>query len=129
MNRLCCIGNLCHDPESRIVKTRTGEEVTVTTFTVAANNGWGEHRTTEYVRVSAWAGLAETCRKYLKKSSKVYVSGVPSVNAYISSGGAACGNFDMRLDQVEFLDRKASVPYQPAEEEYEDSDEDIEELL
>ena len=123
MIRIKAIGNLCNDPESRVVKTHTGDEVIVTTFTVAANNGWGEHRTTEYVRVSAWAGLAETCRKFLKRSSKVYVSGVPSVNAYINNEGAACGNIDMRLDEIEFLDKKSSIPYQPAEED------DIEELL
>ena len=66
MNRYFCIGNLCRDPESRIVKGHNGEDATVVTFTVAASNGWGEHKTTEYVRVSAWNGLGQTCKTYLQ---------------------------------------------------------------
>ncbi len=126
MNRLTCIGNLVRDPESRIVKNRNGETSTVVSFTVAANNGWGEFQTTQYIRVSAWNGLGETCKKYLQKASKVYVSGVPSLNLYVNSNGEAAGNIEIaHLDEIEFLSRKDSIPYQPAEED----DEDIEDLL
>ncbi len=125
MNRLSCIGNLVRDPESRTVNTRNGENTTVVTFTVAANNGWGERKVTEYVRVTAWAGLGENCARYLQKGSKVYVSGVPGLNVYINSNGEAAGNIELRLDEIEFLTRKDSVPYQPEEE----NDDDIESLL
>ena len=125
MNRLSCIGNLCRDPEIRSIKTKDGNEATVVTFTIAASNGWGEHKTTEYIRITAWNGLGETCAKYLQKGSKVFASGVPSSNAYINNNGEAAGNIELRLDEIEFLSKKESIPYQPVNE----GNEDIEELL
>ena len=126
MNRLTCIGNLVRDPECRIVKNRKGETSTVVSFTVAANNGWGEYQTTLFVKVNAWNGLGETCKKYLQKGSKVYVSGVPSLNLYVNNNGEAAGNIEItHVDEIEFLTKKDSIPYQPVEE----NDEDIEELL
>ena len=125
MNRINCIGNLCRDPEKRVVKNRNGEEVTVVSFTVAASNGWGEHQTTEFIRVNAWGGLAETCKKCLSKGTKVYISGVPSVNVYINNNGEAAGNIEIaHLDEIEFVSKKESVPSQPVEEP-----EDVEDLL
>ena len=127
MNRLNCIGNLCRDPESRVVKNRNGDTSTVVSFTVAANNGWGEYQTVLFVKVNAWGGLGETCLKYLQKGSKVYVSGVPSLNLYVNNNGEAAGNIEIaHLDEIEFLTRRDSIPYQPAEEP---EDEDIEDLL
>ena len=122
MNRLNCIGNLVRDPESRIVNTRNGEEATAVSFTIAANNGFGDHKATEFVRVTAWNGLGETCKKYLQKGSKVYASGVPSLNVYINNNGEAAGNIELRLDEIEFLSKKETVPYQPVEEDGEDID-------
>ena len=126
MNRLSCIGNLCRDPESRVIKNRSGEDVTVCNFTVAANNGWGDRKTTEFVRVTVWGHLAETCEQYLQKGAKVYVAGVPSVNVYINNDGVACGNIELRLEEIEFLSKKDSLPYQPTEEK---DEADIEDLL
>jgi len=126
MNRIICIGNLCRDPEKRVVKNRNGEETTVVSFTVAASNGWGEYQTTEFIKVNAWGGLAETCKRCLTKGAKVFVSGVPRVNVFINNNGEAAGNIEIsHLEEIEFLSKKNSMPYQPAEE----PEEDVEDLL
>ena len=116
MIKLNLIGNLTRDPETRTVRNSNGES-SVTNFTIAANDGFGEHKHTEFVRIAAWNGLGATCATYLKKGMKVYVSGPATVNAYLNSEGKPVGQIEMRLESVEFLSRAAK------------EDEDIEALL
>ena len=124
MVRLELIGNLTRDPETRTVqKGESGGKVC--NFTVAASVGFGDYKRTEFVRVAAWNGLGETCMKFLRKGSKVFVSGTPTVNTYVNSNGEAAGNMELRLEEIEFL---SSKPVNPVEESV-DSDEDIEDLL
>ena len=122
MNKMELIGNLTKDPETRTVKGINGE-AKVTNFTVAANDGFGEHKQTLFVRVTAWNGFGEMCAKYLRKGSKVFAAGPVTVNAYINNEGNAVGQLEMKLEDIEFLSRAGDAV--PAAEE----EEDIEELL
>ena len=126
MLKLCCIGNLTRDPESRTVQ-RGEHDGKVCNFTVAASYGFGEYKRTEFIRVAAWNGLGATCEQYLRKGSKVYVSGTPSVNNYTNSEGNPVGNFELRLEEIEFLSSKPAE--NPINDEAEDETEDIDELL
>ena len=122
MIKLTCIGNLTRDPETRTVQ-KGQTDGKVTNFTVAASYGYGDYKKTEFIRVAAWNGAGENCMKYLRKGSKVWVSGSPTVNAYTNNNGEATGNLELRLDEVEFLSSK------PADVPAEETDEDIEALL
>ncbi len=124
MLKLEAIGNLTRDPESRIIQK--GEtDGKVCNFTVAASFGYGEYKKTEFVRVAAWNGLGKTCMEYLRKGSKVWISGTPMVNTYINNDGEAAGNIELRLDEIEFLSSKPTETSINNEE----TDEDIEDLL
>ena len=125
MNKLEVIGNLTKDPETRVVKGSNGE-AKVTNFTVAANDGYGEHKQTLFVRITAWNGFGEMCAKYLRKGSKVFAAGPVTVNAYINTDGQAVGQMEMKLDNIEFLS-KAGDPAPAAGADHEE--EDIEDLL
>ena len=125
MIRLELIGNLTRDPETRTVqKGESGGKVC--NFTVAASVGYGDYKRTEFVRIAAWNGLGETCLKYLRKGSKVFVSGTPAVNTYVNNNGEAAGNLELRLEEVEFLSNK---PADSANDPVNPDDEDIEDLL
>ena len=122
MLNLMAIGNVTRDPESRTIQK--GEtDGQVCNFTVAASVGYGQFKHTEFIRVAAWNGLGKTCQAYLRKGSKVWVSGTPMVNTYINNDGEATGNLELRLDEVEFLSSK------PNDNSIEETDEDIEALL
>ncbi len=125
MNKMTLIGNLTKDPETRLVNGMGGE-ARATNFTVAANDGYGDHKQTIFVRVTAWNGFGEMCAKYLRKGSKVYASGPATVNAYINNDGKAIGQMEMKLDNIEFLS-KAGDPAPAATTDHEE--EDIEDLL
>ncbi len=122
MIRIECIGNLTRDPETRTIQK--GEtDGKVCNFTVAASTGYGEYKRTQFVRVAAWNGIGKTCMEYLKKGSKVWISGTPTVNTYVNNEGNAVGNLEVRLEEIEFLSSK------PAEDPADETSEDIDELL
>lgn len=101
MNKLMIIGNLVRDPETGT--TESG--VNWCTFTVAARKRF--HRDgepdAEFVRVTAWRALGDSCAKFLAKGKKVCVIGEPRVHAWSQEGGQARGQMEMNADEVEFL--------------------------
>lgn len=78
MNKYFIIGNLVRDPETGT--TESG--VNWCTFTVAARKKRPKEGEpdAEFVRVTAWRGLGDTCAKYLAKGRKVRVIGEPQVH-------------------------------------------------
>jgi len=101
MNRLTIVGNLTRDPELRT----TSMGVNVCSFDVAVNRrkkieGQPE---ADFFHVTVWRGLAEVCREFLTKSSKVAVTGTVAVSTYQASDGSTRASLDVNADEVEFL--------------------------
>ena len=101
MNHYIIIGNLVRDPETGA--TESG--INWCRFTVAARKKRPKEGQpdAEFVRVTAWRGLGDTCAKYLRKGRKVCVIGEPVAHAWIGNDGAAKGQIEMNADEVEFL--------------------------
>ncbi len=101
MNKITLIGNLTKDPELR--STHSG--VSVCSFTIAVNrrfsNSNGE-RQTDFFRIQAWRGLADSCMKYLAKGSKVAIVGELQPRQY-ENNGQKHTSIDVQADEVEFL--------------------------
>lgn len=88
LNKVQIIGNLGRDPEMRYTPSGSA----VTNFTVAVNrmrrgtdNNLVEE--TEWFRVVAWEKLAETCDRYLRKGSQVYIEGRLQSRKYTDKDG------------------------------------------
>lgn len=105
---LIIVGNLGKDPDMRYAPDGTP----VTSFSVAAQDGFGEKKKTIWFRVSAWKSLAETCHNYLHKGSKVLVEGVLVADetggprVYKKSDGTPAASFEVRAMAVKFLSPK-----------------------
>lgn len=86
LNQVNLIGNLGKDPETRTFDS--GDKVA--NFSVACTERWkkdGEQKEkTEWVNVAVFGSLAEICAKYLKKGSKVYLSGSLQTRKYQKDG-------------------------------------------
>lgn len=106
MNKYFIIGALTRDPETGA----TDGGVNWCRFTVAARKRF--HREgepdAEFVRVTAWRGLGDTCAKYLKKGRKVAVTGEPAAHAWIGRDGEPRGQIEMTADEVEFVSSAGS---------------------
>ena len=102
------LGNLTADPilnEREYTDKETGEiiKTKVCNFTVAADDGFGARKQTQFFRVNAWRGLGETCAKYLKKGRGVFVSGPINLNNYVDKNKNLHAVMEIRADQIQFL--------------------------
>lgn len=107
MNKITLIGNLTANPELR----STPSGVSVCTFTIAVNRRFANadgDRQTDFFRVNAWRGLADTCARYLEKGKKVAVIGELQARTYIAKDGTTRMSLDVSADEVEFLSPKSA---------------------
>ena len=101
MNLQIIIGNLTRDPE----KGTTPSGVNYCRFTVAVRKRYvreGEPDA-DFIRVTAWRGLGDTCAQHLNKGKKVAVVGAPELSLYTGQDGKARGQIELTADEVECL--------------------------
>lgn len=106
MNKITVIGNLTADPEIR--STQTGKNVC--TFTIAVNRKKVSEPQTDFFRINAWNGLADTCVRFLNKGKKVAVIGELQARTYEDRQGKTRLSLDVSADEVEFLSPKEEKP-------------------
>lgn len=96
IKNLIILGNLVRDPE-----VKTVGNTTVTEFTIAVN---GKDKDVMYVRCSAWGAQGEPIAKYMKKGSKMLVSGELKISTYVSKEGKPGFNVEIsKLYYYNFL--------------------------
>ena len=117
MNKITLIGNLTSDPEKRATNNGTS----VTSFTIAVNRR-GQDKQTDFFRINAWRGLAETCAKYLARGRKVAVVGELQTRTYDGKDGKTRFSLDVQADEVEFLTPAETKPTsdKPKTDEWQD---------
>jgi len=99
------IGNVGRDPELKYTQSGTA----VCDFSVAVSRRWtdsssGQQREkTTWFRVSAWRGLAETCKQFVHKGMQVMVAGDVDVSAYVDQSGEARGSLELTARDIQFL--------------------------
>lgn len=101
MLKAMIIGNLTKNPELRA--TQSG--VPVCSFTVAVNrrNQDAGKQEADFVRVTTWRGLAESCSRFLAKGRKVGVTGTLTLQSYTGNDGQTRYSLEVQADEVEFL--------------------------
>jgi len=104
------LGNLGSDPEMRY----TPDSQAVVGFRMAVNRKYsgksGEVKETAWFSVSAWGKLAEACGQYLKRGSKVLVTGRLRVDSatggprlFTKKDGSLGATSEVTADDVTFL--------------------------
>ena len=115
MNKITLIGNLTSDPEKRATNNGTS----VTSFTSAVNRR-GQDKQTDFFRINAWRGLADTCAKFLAKGRKVAVVGELQARIYEAKDGKTKVSLDVQADEVEFLSPAEQKQEKPKTDEWQD---------
>lgn len=99
------VGNVGKDADLRYTQSGTP----VCDFSVAVTTRWRDSGTNEqrektnWYRVTAWRGLAETCAKYVKKGMQVMVVGANEARAYTDKNGDARATLELTAQTVQFL--------------------------
>lgn len=107
MNRVAIIGNLTKDPEIRATTGR--EQMTVCNMTVAVNDGYGDKQRTAFVPVTVFGKSADNCEKYLRRGSKIGVTGKLQTGSYKNKDGQTVYTWGVIADAyggIEFLTTK-----------------------
>src|SRR5690349_4107687 len=114
VNRVLIAGRVVRDFSLRY----TSGQVPVAMFTIAFNRPvkatdgtWGE--VAGFVNVLVSHRLAEQCAERLKKGSPVYLEGRLQSRKFDAAGGNSRTVLEIKADQVQFLDHKASEPEAP----------------
>ena len=108
MNKVFLIGNLTRDPE--VTETPTG--IAVCRFAIAVSRDYQNSegtRETDFFNITVWRGRAEVCGKYLKKGSKVAISGSIQTRSYEDKDGIKRNVTDIVANEVEFLTPKNAM--------------------
>lgn len=140
LNRVQLLGNLGHSPDVKY----TPDGTPVANFTMATSESWKDkngdkQERTEWHRVVLWRKLAEIAGQYLKKGSKVYVSGKLQTRSW-EKDGVKHFTTEIVADEIIMLDGRqddgdpgpaaqeppqtSGKPTQGAEEPYPQSDND-----
>lgn len=99
------IGNVGRDPEFKF----TSSGVAVCSFSVAVTERWTDRATNErkektnWYRVSAWRGLAETCNQYVRKGMQIMVVGSVEARGYTNNAGEAAASLELTARDIQFL--------------------------
>ena len=111
LNKVQIIGNLGKDPDMRY--TPAGKAVTNFSVAVSRSVADGQGRRTEeteWFRVVAWEGLAETCNQYLHKGSKVYIEGRLQTRTWKDDNGQDQKMVEVVAGEMLMLDSRTSEP-------------------
>lgn len=100
MNSVILIGNLTRDPE--LSYKPSNDPLAICKFTIAINDGYGDKARVDYPSIVCFGKVAENCDKYLKKGSKVGVTGKIQTGSY-EKDGRKVYTTDVIASSVEFL--------------------------
>lgn len=106
MNTLIQMGRLTKDPESR--ETSAG---TVTRFSVAVDRRYKKD-TSDFFSYTAFGKTAEFARDYLRKGTKVLISGRVENNNYTDKDGRKVYGFQFVAEEIEFAESKKAAEQQ-----------------
>lgn len=105
MNIAILSGNLARDPEQKQV----GENA-LTTFTLGVQTGYGEKKSTLWVRCNLWN--RQKLAQYLFKGSRVTVSGELSMREYTTQDGQTRQSLELRVADLDLPPRPQGQPKQ-----------------
>ena len=107
LNKVMLIGRITKDPDART--TPTGHSVA--SFSVATNLRWKDQQGQmqergEFHNIVAWRKLADICKQYLRKGSKVYIEGRLQTRSWQDQQGVTKYRTEVVADNMIMLDSK-----------------------
>ncbi len=113
MNKWAGLGRLVRDPEIRKGRTSKGEEMLVARYTLAIDRR-GKDTGADFISCVVFGKGAEFAEKYLKKGTKIAVTGRIQTGDYTNKDGQKVYTTDVIIEEQEFAESKKSEPTQTA---------------
>jgi single-strand DNA-binding protein len=117
-NKVMLMGNLTRDPELRYTPSGSA----VCDFSIAINRKYSaagqEREEVCFVDIVVWAKQAESCGKYLKKGSSVFVEGRLRNDNWEDKDGRKRTRLRITAERVQFLSSSRSDDSKPSRSDY-----------
>ena len=101
-NLVVLSGRLTADAE---LKT-TPNDVSVCSFTIAVDTGYGDNKQTAFINMVAWRKTAELIAKNFRKGSMIGIEGSIQTRKYTDKNGNNRTAFEVVVNKVQFLESK-----------------------
>lgn len=106
LNHVVLIGRLVRDPE---LQYTSGSATPWCKFTLAVDRPYTDRETgdraADFIAITAWRRLAETCAKYLAQGGQAAVVGRIKTRSYDDNQGVRRKAWEVEADDVRFLQR------------------------
>ena len=106
MNKSFLIGRLTRDPEIRY--SQGASQTAIARFSLAVDRRWkreGEPDA-DFFNCTAFGKLAEAADRYLKKGSKVLITGRVQNDNYTDRNGSKVYSVQIMVEEIEFVESK-----------------------
>lgn len=101
-NTVILTGRLTANPE---LKT-TPNGVSVCSFTIANEVGYGDNKKTSFIPIVAWRGAAEVVAKHFTKGNMIGIEGSVQTRKYQDKDGNNRTAFEVVANNVQFVESK-----------------------
>lgn len=101
-NLVVLTGRLTADPE---LKTTTNG-VSVCSFNIAVDRGYGDNKQTDFINIVAWRGSAEFVSKYFSKGDAIGIEGSIQTRKYQDKNGNNRTAFEVVANNVQFVESR-----------------------
>lgn len=110
MNKVILMGRLTREPEVRYTQGENGMAVARYTLVVdrRQSRNSGEEQTADFISCVAFGKSGEFAEKYLRKGSKIAVTGRIQTGSYTNKDGQKVYTTDVVVEEHEFAESKAS---------------------
>ena len=108
MNKVVLMGRLTRDPDVRYTQAENSMAVARYTLAVDRRRGRNEDQTADFISCVAFGKSGEFAEKYLKKGTKICISGRIQTGSYTNKDGAKVYTTDVVVEDHEFAESKAA---------------------
>lgn len=116
MNKVILIGRLTKDPDVRQIQNNTVARYTLAVDRkIRKDNADPNAVTADFISCVAWDRKAEFADMYLKKGTKIAISGRIQTGKYTNKDGQTVYTTDVVIDEQEFCESKAKAE-EPADQ-------------
>lgn len=101
-NLVVLTGRLTANPE---LKT-TPNGVSVCSFDIAVDSGYGDNKQTNFIKIVAWRGSAEFVTKHFQKGNMIGIEGSIQTRKYQDKNGNNRIAFEVVANNIQFVESK-----------------------
>lgn len=112
MNKVILMGRLTRDPDVRY--TQAAEPMAIARYTIAVDRRFqrrdaGDEQTADFISCVAFGRQGEFAEKYLKKGTKIALTGRIQTGSYTNKDGNKVYTTDVVVEEQEFAESKAAA--------------------